>query len=211
MDSCFSVFGNPGRRVEVLALHSSVGCARPMAPSDEEVNEARAWLGEENGGIELPDELVEIMVAGFEAELWTMNLVTLNDKLSVTKAGRLWAAVLRDSSTAAGETPSDTEKAIFEIWIQGLFENEDEGNANAGKKYTPSQDEMDDIHSQGMVDWKEMRHGEFALYIGRPGTDAEIENGEYRTPPYNMKGVRDLAKIAKGTTPFFQKLRRGPG
>ena len=168
-----------------------------MAPEQEEVDAAREWLGAEHGGLELPDELVDILIVGFEADCWTSGEISLMEKISSSKAVRLFGAILRDSCNEAGETATDTTKIKFEMWIQGHFEDEDGDESK--KKYVPSEEELKDLKRQGMTDWKEMRHGEFAQFMGRPGTDAEIEGGEYRTPPYQMQGVIKVAKISKST------------
>ena len=172
-----------------------------MAPSDEDVESAREWLGASHGGVELPDELVEMLIVGYEAECWALTKhVLILDNLTASKAVKLWNAILGDCADEASETPSLTTKMMFEIWIAGHFEEDDGQKTRA--KYVPSKEEQTDLDAQGMMDWREMRHGEFALYIGRPGTDAEIEGGEYRTPPYEMKGVKALAKVAKDSGGF---------
>ena len=172
-----------------------------MAPTDEEVESAREWLGAEHGGVVLPDELQQTLVAGFEAECWSMFHVTLLESVTSAKAVELFKGIVEDCAEETAETPSRTTMVIFKLWIQAHFD-EDEGDEGSSKKYVPSEEEKEDLKAQGMASWHEMRHGEFALCCGRPGTDADIEGGEYRTPPYKMKGVIQLTKAAKNSGGF---------
>ena len=172
-----------------------------MAPLDADVEAAREWLGAEHGGITLDEELQDMLVAGFEAEKWTTAQISLMENLTAVKAVEVFKAVLEDSAEEAGETPTRVTVSMFKLWIQAHFEEDGDGS-DVPKKYVPSKEEQDDLDAMGMESWLEMRHGEYTLFTGRPGSDADVEGGEYRTSPVKMKGVMALAKLAKNTGGF---------
>ena len=164
-------------------------------------DEAREWLEGEHGS-ELPEFLVEAMMAGFgrARPVWTMEDV---QNLEGTRLD-FWMAALDDGAAEQGVELGRADKVRFKAWMEAHLQQDEDGDGRSSKKkYVPSEREKADLGAQGFSDPNARALLDLSLLLGRPVGLAEIEGGAYGSPPTAMVGGKPALK---GSVPSLDRI-----
>ena len=151
------------------------------------------------GGVQLAEKTQGVLMAGYDGEVWNDEDVPEDGGEGYDKDAReTWTAILKDSEEAADVKLGSTGALKFHRYMAARYPvNEKEEEKDVGvmpAKYVASAEEKEDMRLQGMTDPTDLRHLELVKYLGRPGGESEITNGEYRAPPQTMTGCSKAVK-----------------